>query len=386
MRGARASATSAQARPDFETPRSEFGYLPALDGLRAVAVLLVVAFHSELSGFSGGFIGVEIFFALSGYLITTLIAREYSRTGGLDGSAFFLRRIARLLPAILVVLVGAVAIGLMTGFPPGVLNLEALSVALFMTDYTMALLGFPILMTHTWSLSVEMHYYLVWPFVMLACLRRMAPGTLARVLIGLAIAVWTWRVAAHVVIGPAYAYHATDTRISGLIVGSALALGRWPRSVGGRRLLLAGSLLVLALAVATLRLMSFGAALAAPLVELASAGIVCSLLGGSGLLGRALSLPAAVWLGRISYGIYLWHFPVLTVVLVALDPPPLAVFALTAGLSVALAALSFAFVEQPARHWMAGRLARAASARRTAAVAGAHDDDAAHAGQRDARE
>lgn len=194
-------------------------YNPALDGLRALAVLLALAFHSRIEGFHGGFFGVDVFFVLSGYLITRLLANQHSATGTINVPAFYLRRLHRLYPALLPFL-GAYLIAGPLAFPNRQDHArDALVAATYLSDYGFAFWKIPWLVQHTWSLSVEEHFYLAWPVALLLVLRP--PGRYwAPVVLSLTVAatLWRWHVVLNV--DPWHQpYYRFDTRLSGLLLG-----------------------------------------------------------------------------------------------------------------------------------------------------------------------
>lgn len=210
-------------------------YAPALDGLRAVA--FGVVFLSHLPGlwmFPGGF-GVTVFFFLSGYLITTLMRLEHETTGGIDFRAFYARRFLRILPPYYLTLVGVAALTALGAY--GALEVRPwplVSQALFYANYYITLYGSRPMLPGTevyWSLAVEEHFYLGFPFVAAWMLRRFGPARAGRVLVGVSLAVLGWRLALFLGIDPGdvrRVTYATDTRIDSILLGCALALSANP--------------------------------------------------------------------------------------------------------------------------------------------------------------
>ncbi|MET0144945.1 MAG: acyltransferase family protein [Ilumatobacteraceae bacterium] len=342
----------------------DFGYQPALDGVRAVAVTLVLLFHQ--GWLQGGYVGVSVFFTLSGYLITSLALDEHERTGAFDVPAFFGRRIRRLLPASLACLVGIVVLAVL-GLFDGVEHLRRdLFGALFQVSNWVALgsgqsyadlVGGPGAhspVEHYWSLAIEEQFYWVWPVVMVAVLRRAHRRRVAIVgVMTLGAAVAAPLIAA--IWGGDAAYWATPARLGEILVGALLAIAlhgrrrdlRMPSSVRWLAVL-GGGVIVWA---ATTWPSGSGPAYRGwlPVFALASAAVVLGLQVGSPMR-VVLARPPLVALGAISYGVYLIHWPVYVVLDVrrtGLGPGPLFVLRIvvTLGLAIAL----YRSVEQPIR-------------------------------------
>jgi len=356
---------------------------PALDGARGIAVAGVVAFHLDRLG--GGFLGVDLFFVLSGFLITTLLVAEAGAAGRVSLRAFWVRRARRLLPAatlLLAVVLGWLAVW---GTPaeqatsrsdarwalPYLANWHLIAEA---RDYWAASTS-PSAFTHLWSLAVEEQFYVVWPLVAWALLRGGERGERRLLLVASAAAAASLvaMVVLHDPARPERAYLGSDTRASSILLGAMVAvpalrrpLGRALRGRAGAPLL-AGSIAVLA-ATWTLGghhldgLLRGGLALHAA----ASAVIVVALAAdGATPLQRALSARPLQWLGRLSYGVYLWHWPILRLGRPRLGGwPPLAVELFVVAASLLAAAVSYHLVEQPIRRerrWAAGRRAGVAT-------------------------
>ena len=203
--------------------RHALDYNPALDGLRAVAVVLVFLFHARLPGFEAGFLGVDVFFVLSGYLITTILLAEIDRTGSVNWRRFVLRRLWRLAPAVMALCVIFLLVAPIL-FPE--VRSPVLDVFLtlsYMSDLTVALLRNPQVLSHSWSLSVEEHFYLCWPLV-LSALWRLGSRRLLAILVVLYLVASIWRV---LVLSSGadwwVVYFRLDTRLSGLMFGACLA-------------------------------------------------------------------------------------------------------------------------------------------------------------------
>jgi len=278
-------------------------YEPSLDGLRALAVLIVMAFHARITHAQGGFLGVDMFFVLSGYLITRMLADEHARTGTLRVGYFYLRRLRRLYPALILMLAIYVAVAPWLFSSDRDHGREALVAALYLSDYGFAFWKTPWFVQHTWSLAVEEHFYLMWPPLLCLILRlppRYWAPTLFLLFVGATI--WRWYVVLN--ISPWHQpYFRFDTRLSGLLLGATAALTpvRAPRSIA----LLGAMFLLYAMYQATAQT---DAALMKWML-LAELGSLMLVLAAPNV--SILSIPALTWLGRLSYGLYLWHFPVM---------------------------------------------------------------------------
>ncbi|HET6379509.1 MAG TPA: acyltransferase family protein [candidate division Zixibacteria bacterium] len=341
------------------------GYRPFLDGLRAIAVGGVIAYHLDERLLPGGFLGVDLFFVLSGYLITTLLITEHARRGRIDLFGFWSRRVRRLLPALLLVLV-AVAIGVAVAGDEVATEAargDMLATLFYVANWRFiatdesyfAAFAAPSPVRHAWSLAIEEQFYLAWPLVVGLVLGRFG----LRSLLGVVVFLGTASVAALWLLfgsaaDPSRAYYGTDARIYQLLVGAALAVGL---SGGWRSRILhrARPATIPALAVilaqmvfltdeATIYYHGGGLAFA-----LATAVLIGGLEGG-GRLGRLLSLRPLVAIGLISYGLYLWHWPVILAVnellgaTSALGPAAVAV-----AVTLILSTASYVLVERPIR-------------------------------------
>lgn len=338
-------------------------YVPGLDGLRAVAVVAVLLFHAEFGAASGGFLGVSLFFTLSGFLITTLLLAEYDSTGTLSLRHFYARRARRLLPAAYVCLALVVvasawwAADQQRSLPGDVLasvaNVANWRFAFSSTSYQDLFLGEPSPVAHFWSLAIEEQIYLVLPLVVYAALRR-GQRALAFTTGALLVASVS---ATLLTSDPDLIYNGTHTRAAELLVGVALAQALRHRTLsppvtGGPARALPGAL-----------------ALAAFIVLVATASLGQSWIYDGGLLGVGLvsavliaavvdgrfpaTLLAArplVAIGKVSYGIYLFHWPVFLLLdeqRTGLDQIPL--FALRCAVTAALTVASYVLIEQPVR-------------------------------------
>jgi peptidoglycan/LPS O-acetylase OafA/YrhL len=400
-------STDANA-PGAPGARPTLGHIRGLDGVRALSVLAIIAFHTGLNSVPGGFYGVDAFFVLSGFLITSLLVKEWDGTGSIRLRRFWAARARRLLPALFVLVA---AIGVVLAVMPRILATphvlgDALSTLFYasnwyaihggVTYFSLSTQPSPLL--HTWSLAIEEQFYLVWPLVVLAVLKvgtrrrrgrdgaRRAVDVLGGgrlVLIGPAAVdpQWTRRRRLHVLFAVAClgsllsalvmvalapsgytsrAYYGTDTRSQALLVGAAVAIGLTLWREGSRRrwfarlasaLALAGMFGTAALWATTSETSTFAFSGGFMLTSLAAAAVVlaCAVAPRS-LVVRLLELPPLPQWGRISYGVYLWYWPVLLVMTgQRLHWGVYPLFLARVGITVAIAALSYDLVEMPIR-------------------------------------
>jgi peptidoglycan/LPS O-acetylase OafA/YrhL len=346
-------------------------YLPALDGLRALAVSAVIAYHLGLPWARGGFLGVDFFFVVSGFLITGILLREFAEAGRLDLGNFYARRARRLLPALFVVIAAIVAFTAIRPGAPGTAGLRGdVGAALgYVANWRFVLSGqgyfarftVPSPLRHTWSLAIEEQYYIIWPIVLIGILRITGQSKRWALIIVAALAgasALTMAMLFHPGSDPSRAYYGTDSRAFELLIGSGSAIwlagraqpGRWAR----RLLHVAGAVSLLALGLAFLRVsdssawMYRGGFLG---VSVLGAIIVASATrDDAGPLGALLSFGPLPWVGRLSYGLYLWHWPVIDLLTreqTGLAGRPL--MALQVGVSVAAAVASYYLIERPIR-------------------------------------
>ena len=357
--------------------KPEARHLPALDGLRAVAVAAVVAFH--LGRLQGGFLGVDVFFVVSGFLITRLLLAEWEDRGRIDGRAFWARRFRRLLPALLVVL-AAVAVASRAWLPAWRLadiRNDALAALAYVANWRFIAsdqsyfargIG-PSPLRHTWSLAIEEQFYVLWPLAVLAVLAlarrrrfdaRRAVGAMAAVG-AVASAGWMAVAAGRADADLSRVYYGTDTRAFALLAGAWLATW-WDPAVArvGRRRRTArqwreswsvagavglGALAVLAVSVREDELAAYRGAfqVAAALAVVTVAGLAA----GDGPLARALGSTVPTWLGRRSYGIYLWSWPVQVFAAEQFALHGWTLDLVVVGATLALAAASYRWIEAP---------------------------------------
>ena len=357
-------------------------YMPALDALRALAVVAVFAYHALPGDAPGGFIGVDIFFVLSGYLITSLLLREYEVRGRISLRGFWTRRARRLFPAVWV-LIGVCLVVSAVFIPESLAatRRDAVASLLYVQNWNLILesqsyfgaIGRPPLLQHLWTLSIEEQFYLVWPLVMLAVLPRLRRrGLLAVSLVGAAGSTWLMWSLYSPDGDPSRVYFGTLTRAAPLLLGAALAVV-WPAgrlragidrsaalmldAIGGLAL---AALLVVIATVNDYDPRLYRGGLTA--IALVTAVLIAVTVHPGAHLGRLADRRPLRWLGRRSYGIYLWHWPVIVLSRPHLDVPisgwPLV--ALQASATLALAAASYRFIEQPIRRngfsWLRDRV------------------------------
>lgn len=353
----------------MESPRSldgpPAGYIPALDGVRALAILLVLAFHSPFyEQFPGGFAGVDVFFTLSGFLITSLLLDEWRRTGDIRLGAFFMRRALRLLPALVLFL--TVMWLAMLLLPPSSATRLATNPSQLVGP-TVQTLGYvanwgiafewstwPASLTHLWSLSLEEQFYILWPPLLVVLLRRKVP--LARVLVGLTVAAVAATLWSAVVWVGAVSYErpffSSDTRAAGLLVGVALAVGlaiapeRVRDRLGAQPWIAISALLASGLILDYKGANTYFGGLS--IVHVATAALIAAILTRpSSHASSVLAAAPLVWVGRMSYSLYLWHYPAFFAVRGVLNAPPIIEAAIALAMTLLLAVASYYGVERP---------------------------------------
>jgi peptidoglycan/LPS O-acetylase OafA/YrhL len=359
----------------------EMGYLPGLDGIRALAVLGVLLYHGDLTWMRGGFLGVDVFFVLSGFLITTLIVEEYNRSGRINFKRFYLARARRLLPALLLMLV---IVGMLAAFiyrdSAAQFRADAIASLFYVTNWWYIVsdasyfeaIGRPPFLQHLWSLAVEEQFYLLWPALTLILLRWRGRRGVFYVAIGGALASTAWMAFLAITNGypqeadPSRAYFGSDSHIMGLLLGAALAMVWRPGRLSTR--LTAGAKAVvtvvgfLALLVVLYFFWQVGE-YSNFLYRggfLVLSGVVCVLIAAASHpgapFGKLIGTQPWRYIGQRSYGLYLYHWPIYVITRPELDVPldgP-ALLGLRLGLTFLVAEISYRYVEIPIRRGAIG--------------------------------
>lgn len=410
------------AEPAAQRPRSR--YIPALDGLRTLAVAVVVLYHVNPLLAPGGMQGVTIFFVLSGYLITRLLVTEFDATGTIDIKGFFVRRLRRLLPATIVVVVAVAALCtlfnhvMLTKMRPDIIpSLLYLNNwwQIFNNMSYFSAVGDPSPLTHFWSLAIEAQFYLVWPLVLMAALRSGQPRTrISRAILALAVvSALEMALLYNPAADPSRVYYGTDTRVFSLLLGAWLAFVPLDRISGTLRGIFAqadsaahklaagatgatptkhvaehastkkapSSLLLDGIGIVgllgTLLLVAFTNGYTAfpyrggiLLASIFAAMLIAACAHPESKLAKVFEIKPLVWLGQRSYSIYLWHYPLLLLMNPVADvsEKPWWAYALQVALIVAVSAASYHVIETPFRHGAFGALVKRVRANRSEAA------------------
>ncbi|KQN98982.1 acyltransferase family protein [Paenibacillus sp. Leaf72] len=356
-------------------------YRAGLDGIRAVAVIAVIVYHLHPGWMPGGLLGVGIFFVLSGYLITSILMHELEQHGKIDLKAFWARRAKRLLPGMLFMITVTGAATLLFAYPhwsPFLTDLPG--VLLYVSNWWLILhnvsyfesFGPASPLGHLWSLAVEEQFYLVWPLMLLVGLRflkrrrALLLGILVLTLLSAAAMAWLYEPDSD----PSRVYYGTDTRMFGLLMGAVLAL-IWPFHklkprvsnearltldiIGGTALLL--TLLAFWYTNEYQPFLYLGGML---LLSVVSMLLIMTAAHPASRIGRLLSIPPLRFIGVRSYGLYLWHYPVVILTGPAVDTGEVSVMRLSLQvvLMLVLATVSYKYVEQPLRHGSISKLCK----------------------------
>ncbi|MBL0385897.1 acetyltransferase [Tumebacillus sp. ITR2] len=357
----------------LEKEKHQGRYMAGLDGLRALAVLAVMAYHLHFKWAPGGLLGVGVFFVLSGYLITDILASQWERDGKLNLRDFWMRRVRRLLPAMLfLVLVVVLWVLFVPGSQPSSLAGDVWASVLYINNWWLVFhhvsyfesFGPPSPLGHLWSLAVEEQFYLLWPFLVALCVKFVPSRAwrTALVLLGAVASAVAMALLYEPGVDPSRVYYGTDTRAFALLIGAALAWV-WPSAklqeslakkarvsldlAGG-----AGLLVILLMVWLTNQYQTFLYRGGFVLLSVATAMVVAMLAHPASRLANVLGAQPLRWLGVRSYGMYLWHYPIIVLTSPAVDTGGLDVWRslLQVALTIGIAALSYEFVEKPIRY------------------------------------
>ena len=350
-------------------------YIHSVDGLRAVAVLAVLLYHLGIDWIPGGFLGVDLFFVISGYVITGLILDSIARSGTLDLRAFYLSRIRRLLPALIAMIVfTTLFIGVyapetvrrfISDIPYVLTGSMNWSLVARQQDYFESI-GRPPLLQHTWSLAVEAQFYLIWPLVLLFILKYFGKKNIPYAALGIALASGIALFAYSVRIDTqesaiSHVYFGTDTHSIGLFLGSALAVSWQPQNLTREITKRAQDFVDLIGVVGFLGLLSTFLfinesdptlyRIAFPLSALFGCATLISVVHPASRFAPILSTRPLIWIGERSYGIYLWHWIVFQLTRPSIDlvGDDWALYALRVLIVFALADISLRYIEIPVR-------------------------------------
>ena len=347
----------------MEQEKFQLKYSPELDGLRGAAILSVMAFHTYPPFLKGGFIGVDIFFVLSGFLITSLLVSEYDRYGSVSLKNFYMRRVLRLAPALILLLLAfCLTSFIFLSNEKAISNyIDSIISLFYLSNWARALSWHPPdFLGHTWSLSIEEQFYIVWPILLLTLLRSFNSRKLVVFFtISFALLAWTFRVYLHAKgATPVRLYNGLDTRADALMVGCAFgvayASGFFNKQ--DRKLILSRILAFIA-PVSALILLAFsvGANWRAPYmyqfgffaIEILIAAILIDVMvNNRSILKRILATRFLVWVGSISYGLYLWHYPIYRAMF-SLELSAAVVITVGSLLTFVVAMLSYYLMEKP---------------------------------------
>ena len=352
-------------------------YIPAIDGLRAIAVLAVLAYHLTLPWWPGGFLGVDLFFVISGYVITRLILDSIERSSALDLRKFYRSRFRRLFPALLFMVISTTLFisvwapetirRFLTDIPYALTGLMNWALISREQDY-FSTIGRPPLLQHTWSLAVEIQFYLIWPLVLLFVLRFFGKKAIPKfalvfaLLSGTLLFLYSVKIDAQSQSSVSHVYFGSDTHSIGLFLGAALAV-RWiPKNFTaeikqGARNFIDGFGIVALLGLLALFLLVRESnqtlyTVAFPLTALFGSMALMSLVHPASSLAKFITTKPLMWIGERSYGIYLWHWVVFQVTRPSIDlvGEEWALYALRILIVFALADISYRWVEVPIRN------------------------------------
>lgn len=366
-------------------PASKSRYIPALDGLRALAVLAVIAYHMGMAWAPGGLLGVTVFFVLSGYLITSLLLIEWDTTKKINLPQFWLRRVRRLMPAIIFVIACTAALCIV--FDHSLLTKlrdDMWAALLWMTNWWYIFqdvsyfnaLGAPSPLTHFWSLAIEEQFYLIWPVVLFLAHKFSVKRTTMRnaTLVLALLSALEMALLFDPQADPSRVYYGTDTRAFSLLIGAWLAFV-WPsHQLGAQKSVhlskqvrtvldgvglaaLIGLVILMACVDGFSPFLYRGGNL---LASILTAIVIAVMVHPASLLGRLAGLKPFVWIGKRSYGMYLWHYPLLLLMnpLTFTGETPWWMYLVQLAIIFACAEFSYHFVENPVRKGSIGKFVK----------------------------
>lgn len=341
--------------------------IDGLDGLRAIAVTVVFLHHTGLTSVHGGFIGVDIFFVLSGFLITSILSNEYLKTGRIDFINFYWRRTKRLYPALIIFL--SIISAYIFLFAKDInISMEIMPSALYLMNWVRAFEIYDAPLTgHTWTLAIEQQFYLLWPFFMLFAL-SFKPRVTFFIVVSLILAIVTWRLYLYSIGTPAArTYTGFDTHSDGLVIGAALAIGgNNLRKLISKFWILSSIYIIFVLSTKTgdnIAVSSIGFFV----TSLASASLISKIVTEqNSTLVKILNLRPIAFLGMISYGFYLWHYSVIKIMLYSghdqfgaffgsFEHARVVMLAATFTITLILTLLSWYLIEKPILNAKKGR-------------------------------
>jgi peptidoglycan/LPS O-acetylase OafA/YrhL len=361
-------------------------YIPAIDGLRALAVIAVMFYHLGFSWIPGGFLGVDLFFVISGYVITRLLLDSIAQSGGLDLRGFYIARARRLLPALLFMVVSTIiAIGiwapdtikrLLTDTPFSLTGTMNWWLVAHHQDYFESI-GRPPLLQHTWSLAVEAQFYLIWPLILYFILKRLgkkvipAASLVIAAASGVTLLLVSFSLDSSSASKVSHIYFGTDTHSIGLFLGAALAVSWIPQNFTVNVTKQAQNFIDGVGVVGFIGILSCFLfidetqptlyKIAFPLAGLFGAAIIMSVVHPASRFAPVLQNPVFLWIGERSYSIYLWHWVIFQVTRPSVDlaGQEWALYALRILIVFALSDISLRFVELPIRrgvfqYWVKG--------------------------------
>ena len=340
----------------------KLGYIPELDGLRGVAILGVMFFHANAPFLKGGYLGVDIFFVLSGFLITSLLISEFDGSGSVSLKNFYMRRVLRLGPALIALLIVfcLASFAVLSEEKANSNFVDALISLAYFSNWARAFsIHPPDFLGHTWSLSIEEQFYIVWPIILLMLL-RVSKKRHHVVVIAAAIALFSWIFRIYLSMNAApieRIYNGLDTRADALMVGCTLGvvLSSGLVSENAKKMLQKLLVVIAPLSMACLLAFSILSSWRNPwmyycgffIVELLTAALVLDILmNPQSIIRKLLAMRWLVWVGSISYGLYLWHYPIYRTIS-ALGFHGLTIITVGSLVTFIVAALSYYAMERP---------------------------------------